>query len=282
MEIIENIDDLSLWKQKNKALKLALVPTMGSLHEGHLSLIRKAKQFADKVLVTIFVNPKQFNNQQDFLLYPRSLEEDIFLLSGLGCDAVFLPQEAEIFSFSCDELKSFPWQKNFLQAFCAPFRPGHFEGVLEIVYRFFKIIKPNFAVFGVKDYQQCFLIRAMVNYFNLDVELNFAASVREKNGLVMSSRNRRLSFVACKKAEKIYSLLLNAKKDLQKAGNIKLVLEKTIFKFKEFSDLEYLELRKTSNLEEVENSFQGEVVLAVALNIEKVRLIDSVIFEMNV
>lgn len=189
MQIIQNIND---WKILRKEIKepLGFVPTMGNLHIGHMSLIKKSKQESNKTIVSIFVNPTQFNQQQDFANYPKSLEDDIALLESLKIDYLLLPTKADIypddykFQMQCHDAE--PEMEDF-------FRPHHFTGVLTVVMKLFNIVKPNVAYFGEKDYQQCMLISQMVTAMHMDIAIKTCPTIREDSGLAYSSRNNRLS-----------------------------------------------------------------------------------------
>lgn len=191
-----------------------LVPTMGALHEGHLSLIRRAKQENDRVVVSIFVNPTQFGPNEDFAKYPRMLDRDIERASSAGADLFFTPSIESIYSSQPSIIKV-PGVTEFFEG---ELRPGHFEGVATIVSKLFHIVAPNRAYFGMKDLQQCAVIRKMVNDFNEPVELIFCETTREPDGLAMSSRNAYLSVVEREKASNIYAEMQIATKKLKEQG----------------------------------------------------------------
>src|SRR5215510_13810534 len=192
MKIISHIIDMQRWSEARRleGKKIALVPTMGFLHEGHLSLVREGKKRGDVVIVSIFVNPMQFNQQADFATYPRSLEQDQRMLEGVGTDVLFYPEAQEIYprgfqtAVEVDKVS---------QPLCGAFRPGHFRGVATVVAKLFNITKPHVALFGEKDFQQCVVITRMVKDLNFDLEVLAMPTVREPDGLAMSSRNARLS-----------------------------------------------------------------------------------------
>ncbi|MEM7068117.1 MAG: pantoate--beta-alanine ligase [Pseudomonadota bacterium] len=175
---------------KQTGLKVGLVPTMGGLHEGHLSLVRKARELSDIVIVSLFVNPKQFNNPDDLETYPGDEKTDIAALEEIGVDVVFIPSVEEMYpeAFSTQVIVSAAG--NIL---CDAHRPGHFEGVATVVAKLFLQVEPDFACFGEKDFQQLFIIRSLVRDLNIPVEIIPVETVRESDGLAMSSRNARLS-----------------------------------------------------------------------------------------
>ncbi len=208
MQRISSLVELGLWKGQLHGETLGFVPTMGALHEGHLSLVQLSLDRGAKTLVSIYVNPTQFNNPEDLANYPKTLEKDLEMLESTGCDAVFLPTaemlypeglKSRAFSFGCLDL-------NMEGAG----RPGHFEGMATVVTKFFELIQPDFAVFGEKDYQQLCIIRHVVAEENWPVEIIPGPIVREVDGLAMSSRNLRLTPNEREQAATIYAVLSKA------------------------------------------------------------------------
>ena len=208
MQRISSLTELDLWKGRLHGETLGFVPTMGALHEGHLSLVQLSLDRGAKTLVSIYVNPTQFNNPEDLAKYPNTLEKDLEMLETMGCDAVFLPTaemlypeglKSRVFSFGCLDL-------NMEGAG----RPGHFEGMATVVTKFFELIQPDFAIFGEKDYQQLCIVRHVVAEENWPVEIVPGPIVREPDGLAMSSRNLRLSEVERQEAATIYAVLSKA------------------------------------------------------------------------
>ncbi len=187
---------------------LAFVPTMGALHDGHLSLVRSAKQKHFKVLVSIFVNPLQFNNPDDLLKYPRTIQNDLELLEKIGVDAVFLPSVNEVYP---NEHQSNVKLKNnqIENVFEGYYRPGHFDGVIQVLHRFFTQIQPNAVFFGQKDLQQCMVVKLIIDEYFPHIHFNIVETSREHNVLAMSSRNLRLSNHELELAKEIYSTLVN-------------------------------------------------------------------------
>jgi pantoate--beta-alanine ligase len=208
MQRISSLVELGLWKGQLHGETLGFVPTMGALHEGHVSLVQLSLDRGAKTLVSIYVNPTQFNNPEDLANYPKTLEKDLEMLESIGCDAVFLPTaemlypeglKSRAFSFGCLDL-------NMEGAG----RPGHFEGMATVVTKFFELIQPDFAVFGEKDYQQLCIIRHVVAEENWPVEIIPGPIVREVDGLAMSSRNLRLTPNEREQAATIYAVLSKA------------------------------------------------------------------------
>lgn len=208
MQRISSLTELDLWKGRLHGETLGFVPTMGALHEGHLSLVQLSLDRGAKTLVSIYVNPTQFNNPEDLAKYPNTLEKDLEMLETMGCDAVFLPTaemlypeglKSRVFSFGCLDL-------NMEGAG----RPGHFEGMATVVTKFFELIQPDFAIFGEKDYQQLCIVRHVVTEEHWPVEIVPGPIVREADGLAMSSRNLRLSEVERQEAATIYAVLSKA------------------------------------------------------------------------
>ena len=197
---------VAFWRDKGE--KVAFVPTMGALHEGHLSLVRQAREDGSRVVVSIFVNPTQFGPSEDFARYPRTLKEDIEKLRTVACDAVFAPSAAEIYPAG---FQTSIVNREMSRGLCGKFRPGHFEGVLTIVAKLLNIVTPDVALFGKKDYQQWRLIERMVRDLEMRCEIRGCEIVRETDGLAMSSRNRYMAADEREQASLIYQGLSHAK-----------------------------------------------------------------------
>ena len=256
---------------------VGLVPTMGALHEGHLSLIQKALSENDIVVVSIFVNPTQFNNAEDLEKYPRNLSGDIKTIERLSQEVViFAPEISEIYE-STPKAISFDFG-GLDKVMEGKFREGHFQGVATIVEKLFELVKPTRAYFGEKDYQQILIIKSMLEQRKLPVTLVPCPIVREKSGLAMSSRNERLSSEGRKKAAFIYSVLQEAQKLFTTAS----VAEVEAFVKEQFSqkkgfDLEYFTITKADTLEEVKEKKSSESYRAfITVYVEGVRLIDNI------
>lgn len=186
---------------KSNSKKVAFVPTMGALHAGHISLVSKAKNIADIVVVSIFVNKAQFNESSDFQNYPKDQQNDMKLLQEAGVDVVFMPDDQEVYN---DNFSCFVSEEKYSKGLCGETRKGHFTGVCTIVTKLFNIISPDIALFGEKDYQQYAIVKKMVSDLDMNVEVVSGSTMREDSGLAMSSRNRRLSELA---REKVAPLL---------------------------------------------------------------------------
>jgi len=255
---------------------LGLVPTMGALHEGHISLVRNAVNENQTVLVTIFVNPTQFNDPEDLKRYPRNLEADLNLLEPTGCDIVFSPEPDEIYpepdtrQFNFGELETVMEGKH---------RLGHFNGVAQVVSKLFDIVQPNKAYFGLKDFQQLAIIQKMVKQLNLPVEIVPCEIIREKNGLAMSSRNDLLTVDERKNAATIYQTLVGSKKLIeQKSVNELREWIKENINNNPYLTVEYIEIVNDKTLQPIKSwSDEGKKVACAAVFCGKVRLIDNMV-----
>ena len=256
---------------------VGLVPTMGALHEGHLSLIQKALSENDIVVVSIFVNPTQFNNAEDLEKYPRNLSGDIKTIERLSQEVViFAPEISEMYE-STPKAISFDFG-GLDKVMEGKFREGHFQGVATIVEKLFELVKPTRAYFGEKDYQQILIIKSMLKQRKLPVTLVPCPIVREKSGLAMSSRNERLSPEGRKQAAFIYSVLQEAQKLFTTASVAEVeAFVKEQFSQKEGFDLEYFTITKSDTLEEVKEKKSSESYRAfITVYVEGVRLIDNI------
>ncbi|MBK5938707.1 pantoate--beta-alanine ligase [Halochromatium roseum] len=204
------------WRQAG--LRVGLVPTMGNLHAGHLSLIRAASEAADRVVATVFVNPLQFGVGEDFAAYPRTLERDSDMLRDAGCDLLFAPSDAEVYPRGRDQ-QTFVEVPGLSDQLCGASRPGHFRGVATVVAKLFNMVQPEVAIFGEKDFQQLLVIRRMVEDLNLPVEVVGAPIVREPDGLAMSSRNGYLSAAERAIAPRLRACLITAVARLRSGAN---------------------------------------------------------------
>ena len=269
MKTLLNNNDL------NEALKnvsnLGFVPTMGSLHRGHISLIKQSINKTGKTIVSIYINPKQFNNKKDFKKYPRNIKKDLSILKSLNVDFVYLPKTKDIYDQKrLTKIKL----KRKDKVLCAKYRKGHFEGVLDIMDRLVKKIRPKYVFMGLKDFQQFYLVK---NYIERKYECNVFAckTIRNKNKLALSSRNFLLNKKDLNKAERLSIDLFRLKKKLAKLIDIKKSLRNTkITLSKKYNlNIEYLELRNKKNLKETNNiKFSN---LFVAYYLKKIRLIDN-------
>lgn len=282
MEILRTIAEIrnAVSTRRLKGLKIGFVPTMGALHNGHLSLLAQSKANADVTIVSIFVNPTQFGPNEDFERYPRPLEEDIALLEMHGADILFLPSTEEMYSRE----KYFHFEiLGMADHLCGKTRPGHFQGVVQVVNKLFNIVGPDVAVFGLKDIQQYRIVERMVEEFNHPVRILPGITVREPDGLAMSSRNRYLNPDQRAVAPALYRSLravfdvaatLNMEKTRASLEQQKLQLAENGFK------IDYLELVEYASLQPaVFLRAHSRFIVAGAVFIGKTRLIDNLILE---
>ena len=261
---------------KRDQLSIGFVPTMGALHEGHLSLVRQAKKENDIVAVSIFVNPLQFGKHEDFGQYPRMPDKDCELLSKEEVDIVFNPKAPEMYP---DGFCTSVVTEHLDDRLCGKSRPGHFRGVAVVVLKFFNLIQPDIAYFGQKDFQQTVIIRRMVADLNLDVNIKVLLTARDKEGLALSSRNSYLTETEKQDAVCLYKALIKAK-DMVNAGaknaeGIKTEMEKIINNCKS-AKIDYISIINPETLEEVPEVRSSDVA-ALAVKIGKTRLIDNII-----
>lgn len=265
---------LSSLKEQNKSI--GFVPTMGALHQGHLSLIKKAQQKNDLVVVSIFVNPTQFDKKEDLINYPKTIENDTKLLKSVSCDVLFLPSVKEIYA---DDISSKKFDFDGLEhQMEGKFREGHFDGVGTIVKTLFEIVKPNKAYFGQKDYQQLQIIKKMVKKNRLKVKVKGCPIFREQDGLAMSSRNARLTDAQRKAAPFIYKTLKKVRKKFG-TKNATIVTEWVENQFKKHPllELEYFTIADKKTLEPIQKKESGKKYRAfIAVFAGKIRLIDNI------
>ena len=280
MHIIEHIQEMQSWSEDERCAgrRIALVPTMGSLHEGHLSLVREGRKRGDSLVVSLFVNPKQFGPDEDYKNYPRDLERDRRLLEKERADILFHPSVEEMYSKDC---RTHIDVEKLDQLLCGAFRPGHFRGVATVVAKLFNIVRPHFAIFGLKDYQQFQMISRMVEDLNYNIEVVGHPIVREKDGLAMSSRNAYLGEQERQAALCLYRSLKKAeslvRRGQRESGRILSSVRNEIGK-EPLARLEYTSLCDPWSLEELEN-IDGEALLALAVWIGKARLIDNMVLK---
>jgi len=264
-----------LGKLKRQGKRVALVPTMGNLHEGHLSLIDLARSKSDVVVATIFVNPLQFGPAEDLDSYPRTLDRDIELLDSRRCDCVFTPSVAEIYgdTLNAQTIVKVP---GISEGFCGSSRPGHFEGVATVVTRLFNIAQPDLAVFGLKDYQQFLVIRKMVRDLLMPVEILGGEIVRERNGLALSSRNGYLDSLQREQAAAIYRSLQSVAAELQEGNQDNTALEAKGREILEQAGLrpDYYAICNADTLESAQ-AHDTNLVILVAAFLGTTRLIDN-------
>lgn len=278
MKIFKGIGPLvkEINKIKRKRKSIGFVPTMGFLHEGHLSLIRRADKDTGCVVVSIFVNPIQFGPKEDLKEYPRDLKRDLELCRKNGADIVFAPDAKSIYK---NGFSTYVNVEGITDGLCGAFRPGHFKGVTTVVAKLFNIVKPDIAYFGQKDAQQAIVIKRMTEDLNMPVKIKMMPIVRERDGLAMSSRNIYLTPEEHKEALSLYSSLRLAR-DLYKKGErnpsrIVRKMRRLILKEKD-AKIDYISIVDTGQLKEL-NKISRRALVAVAVRIGKTRLIDNII-----
>ena len=286
MKVFNFIVDIQRFVEEkhNSGLKVGFVPTMGALHEGHISLINRAKKENDIVVCSVFVNPIQFNNPTDLEKYPRTPEGDCEKLQSAGCDAVFMPSVEEMYPEKVEDNYDFGNLERVMEGAC---RPGHFNGVAIVVRKLFEIVNPDRAYFGEKDFQQLAIINKMVSNLNMNLEIVPCPIIRENDGLAMSSRNVRLNEEERAIAPKIFATLNEAVSKIDATGVTSLqnsmspaeMREYALAKYAEIKefDVEYVEITDEINLQSIENWNECEHArIFVALQLGPVRLIDNV------
>lgn len=260
---------------------VGLVPTMGALHEGHISLVRRARQENDITVVSVFVNPMQFGPTEDFEKYPRDIQGDIEKLQHVGADIVFMPEIASMypegFSTHIDVEK-------ISEKLCGVFRPGHFRGVATVVAKLLNITKPTRAYFGQKDYQQTVIIKNMVRDLDMDIDIIVCPTIREPDGLAVSSRNAYLDERQREAASVIYQSILEAS-ELIKSGIMNTIrvtgaIREKLLHEPAVTDIEYCGAYDSTTLEEL-SEIKEDVLLSVAVKIGKTRLIDNMLVNLN-
>jgi pantoate--beta-alanine ligase len=276
MEVIESISKMkNLAKEwKRQGLSIGFVPTMGYLHEGHLALVRRARELSDRVVVSIFVNPIQFAPGEDYQRYPRDLERDKALLEKEGVDVLFSPKVEEMYP---PGFQTYVEVKELSSGLCGRYRAGHFVGVATVVLKLFNIVQPDIAVFGEKDYQQLKVIQRMVQDLNLDVKIIPHPTVREEDGLAMSSRNTYLSPEERKSAIALYKALNLAEELINQGERRVATLKEKLKEFIEsypYTKVQYIEFVHPETLKEVER-VDEPTLLALAVFVGKARLIDN-------
>ncbi|WP_232468275.1 pantoate--beta-alanine ligase [Alkalitalea saponilacus] len=283
MEIVESSEQLSgiINNVKAQGKTVGFVPTMGALHQGHISLVNKAAETCDFVLVSVFVNPTQFNNPDDLERYPRDLAKDLHLLKDTGCELVFAPTVKEIYPKPDTRIFDFG---NLDKVMEGEHRPGHFNGVAQVVSRLFDITQPDYAFFGEKDFQQLAVIRAMVRQENFDVKIVPCPTIREEDGLAMSSRNLLLTPQQRKKAPIIARTLFESC-NFVNAKSIDKTIEYVINSINREEELkvEYFEIADADTLLPIKNWKESEhIVGCIAVFAGEIRLIDNVIYKKGI
>lgn len=268
-------------KIKNQKKTIGFIPTMGALHKGHLSLIQKSKEETDFTVVSIYVNPLQFGPKEDFKKYPRNFEKDKQICKKAGVDLIFYPSDNEMYPAG-NYIETYIDQHKLPKVLCGRFRKGHFRGVMIVVAKLFNIIQPDIAYFGAKDFQQAVIIKNMVNDLNFDINIKILPTIREKDGLALSSRNQYLTLKERKQAPYIYKALLEAKRKIEN-GNIrspgylktfiKNIITKNITTLKK---IDYIEIVNPDNLQS-QKTIKPPSLIAIALHTTNARLIDNIL-----
>jgi pantoate--beta-alanine ligase len=276
MRIIESTSEMQqeadAWRLKGQ--KIALVPTMGYLHDGHLELMRKGRELGDVLVISIFVNPTQFGPSEDLARYPRDIERDVRLATGIGVDAVFLPSAEEMYPHG---YQTYVEVTDVTKPLCGRSRPGHFRGVATVVTKLFNILKPHAAIFGEKDFQQLVTIRRMALDLNMDVQIVSHPIVREPDGLAMSSRNKYLSSEERQTALRLSRSLMAAQgmvESGERSGEVILKRVREILGSGRGLQIDYVQLCRPDTLDEVAR-IEGPALLAIAAYVGTTRLIDN-------
>lgn len=276
MEIIKNIKEM---QERSEGIRLSgekigLFPTLGFLHEGHLELIRQGRKISGKLVMSLFVNPTQFGPNEDFDKYPRDTEGDISKAEKEGVDIVFLPSPSGMYPEGFQSSVSVKAITGYL---CGKSRPGHFEGVTTVVAKLFNIIKPHYAMFGQKDFQQLAVIRRMVNDLNMDVQVIEVPTVREPDGLAMSSRNKYLTSEERKSAlslKKAIDTAVNMVRDGEKRSEVIIASLSELILSCPYTSIDYINICDPETLEDI-STVDGKGLLAMAVKVGKTRLIDN-------
>lgn len=286
MQLIHTISEMQTFSKgcKLSGKTIGFVPTMGALHDGHLSIVSDSVKANDITVVSIFVNPTQFSAGEDFNRYPRDYDGDIEKLGVLSVDAVFLPGVDSVYP---DGYKTYVEVRGLSEKLCGQFRPGHFTGVATVVLKLFNAVMPARAYFGLKDYQQCVVIKKIAADLNLGLEIVLCPTIREHDGLAMSSRNAYLSTEERLDAPLIYKALTKAAKSI-KDGSLKITaivtrLKESLSDLKTLTEIQYASAYDPDTLDEINGGeiTEGQrVLIAVALKIGSTRLIDNILVEL--
>ena len=284
MFISKRVPHVREWiaKHKRENTALGFVPTMGALHDGHISLVQKSKSQCDLTLVSVFVNPLQFNDPEDLKKYPRPVESDIEKIYRAQADVLFLPDVVDVYPQDEHDIVNFdPGPVGEVME--GKFRPGHFKGVAEVVYRFLKIIEPDKLYLGQKDFQQVAIIRKLISDLNLPVEVVVGPTLRESNGLAMSSRNMRLTDQGKEEAAILFKTLTSGKKSFDHGEAPALIVRHAMQAFREKNmEPEYFEIVDGKTLQPYDGTMESNFVVACcAVKVEGIRLIDNVIYKQS-
>jgi pantoate--beta-alanine ligase len=279
MKIIKSVKKMQSYSEslRLQGKRIAFVPTMGYFHKGHLALMKEAKKMADCVVVSIYVNPAQFGPKEDFSRYPRDLKRDLKMAESVHVDIIFYPPDNEIYPA---DYQTYVGVEKVTRNLCGISRPGHFRGVTTICLKLFNIVKPHIAIFGKKDFQQYIAIKRMVDDLNLDLHIIGLSTVREADGLAMSSRNKYLNederssaltlFASLKLAQKLYS-------GEERKASVIINEVKKLIKKADYTDIDYVKICETRTLSDVDE-IKSQSVIALAVKVGKTRLIDNHVF----
>jgi len=282
MKIVNKVRQMQVLsdKFKKEGKKIAFVPTMGYFHKGHLSLMERGRKLADILVISIFVNPIQFGPGEDFREYPRDLERDLSLAEGVGVDVVFIPEAEEMYP---PDYQTYLEVTGLTQHLCGLSRPGHFRGVTTVVAKLFNIVKPDIALFGLKDYQQYIVIKRMVRDLNYDIEVVGCPIIREEDGLAMSSRNTYLTPEQRKSALCLYQGIKLAERLVREGQrDAKIIIKEVIdyIESKPYTQIDYVKICHPETLDDLEY-LNDKALLALAVRVGKARLIDNTILEVR-
>lgn len=278
IKIIETAKEIQTRSEvlRKEGRVIAFVPTMGFLHEGHLALLKEGRRLGDDLILSIFVNPTQFVPGEDYESYPRNFDKDFELARKEGVDVVFTPTREELYG---DRFQTYVALESLPKHLCGLSRPSHFKGVATVVAKLFNIVKPHIAVFGQKDFQQLAIIRQMVRDLNFDIEIRGVQTIREKDGLAMSSRNAYLTPGQRKTALCLYSSLVRSRERIQEGEKdaSTLIREMTAYINSRFkTGIDYISICDPDTLDDVDK-IEGPILIALAVKVGKTRLIDNII-----
>jgi len=278
IKIIETAKEIQTRSEmlRKEGRVIAFVPTMGFLHEGHLALLKEGRRLGDDLILSIFVNPTQFGPGEDYESYPRNFEKDFELARKEGVDVVFTPTREELYG---DRFQTYVALESLPKHLCGLSRPSHFKGVATVVTKLFNIVKPHIAIFGQKDFQQLAIIRQMVRDLNFDIEIRGVQTVREKDGLAMSSRNAHLTPEQRKTALCLYSSLVRSREWIQEGEKdaSTLIREMTAYINSRFKKgIDYISICDPDTLDDVDK-IEGPILIALAVKVGKTRLIDNMV-----
>lgn len=280
MKLFTNIIEIKdyLRQQQAEGKRIGFVPTMGYLHEGHLSLIRRAIKETDIPVISIFVNPIQFGPSEDLEKYPHDLERDLKLIQKAGVAVVFNPSNEEMYG---TDYLTYVRVEKITETLCGASRPGHFQGVTTVVNKLFNIVRPDKAYFGQKDAQQVMVIKKMVKDLNMDVEIVIGHTIREADGLAMSSRNTYLNSEERQQAVVLYQALLEAERMIRKGEKEASMIKKQIGKMicrRSLAEIDYVSIVNAESMQEI-TKISGLILIALAVRFGKTRLIDNILVE---